>query len=74
MQKLDVIMKNRFRTDKPDLAAWETARHVEAHTGKSMDQESPISRMHNLQRPRPGHPVPLPERQSQIGSYECPRH
>ena len=41
VQKLDVIVGNKFRADTPSLSAWEHARHVERNNGKSKDQQKP---------------------------------
>ena len=38
VQKLDVIVRNKYSTDKPSLAYWESARHVERQSPRSKDQ------------------------------------
>src|SRR5258705_9228515 len=40
-QHLDVIVRNKFRTDKPSLSAWDRASHIERNNGKSKDRQNP---------------------------------
>ena len=37
-QKLDVIVRNKYRADRPSLSAWESTRHLEQKHGRSKDQ------------------------------------
>lgn len=46
-QELNAIVQNKLRDDKPALAAWTSARHVERHAGKA-------------EPPKPGSPPPGP--------------
>ena len=36
--KLDVIVRNKYRNDKPNVASWESARHVEQQGPRTKDQ------------------------------------
>src|SRR6185437_6368409 len=40
VKQLDVIVRNKFRNDKPSLSAWESAKHVERNNAKSKDQKT----------------------------------
>lgn len=37
-QKLDVLVRNRYRNDKASLVSWDAARHVEQHSSGVKDQ------------------------------------
>ena len=41
MQHLDPIMRNKYAEDKPTLAAWESASHVERHNARPKDDTTP---------------------------------
>ena len=40
-QNVDVIVRNKFRTDKASLSAWESASHIEHNNGKSRETPEP---------------------------------
>ena len=41
MRHLDPIMRNKYARDKPTLAAWASARHVERHSARPTDDTTP---------------------------------
>jgi hypothetical protein len=41
MQRLDAIVKNKYRKDSPTLSAWESASHLERNNGRSKAQAKP---------------------------------
>ena len=41
VRKLDVIVRNEFRADKPSLTAWDSAKHVERNNAKSKEPSKP---------------------------------
>src|SRR6185436_1497387 len=41
MQRLDAIVKNKYRKDSPTISAWESASHLERNNGKAKDQAKP---------------------------------
>ena len=41
MQRLDAIVKNKYRKESPTISAWESASHLERNNGRAKDQAKP---------------------------------